>query len=120
MKNTICMVVVSATILAGCASSSDEIAASYVSPMQYQNYSCAQITEESRRISARASQVMAQQDENASNDAAKMGVGLVLFWPTLFFLKGDGETKAEVARLKGEMEALEQANIQKNCGIQFR
>jgi hypothetical protein len=25
-----------------------------------------------------------------------------------------------LARLKGEMEALEQASIRKNCGIQFR
>lgn len=27
---------------------------------------------------------------------------------------------AELARLKGEMEAIEQASIRKNCGVQFR
>ena len=49
-----------------------------------------------------------------------MGVGLVLFWPSLFFIKGDGATAAELGRLKGEMDAIEQASIQKNCGIQFQ
>lgn len=40
-----------------------------------------------------------------------MGVGLVLFWPALFFLAGDDQ-KEELARLKGEYEALEKASIQ--------
>jgi hypothetical protein len=35
-------------------------------------------------------------------------------------LSGDGNTAAELARLKGQMQALEQASVQKNCGIQFR
>ena len=47
---------------------------------------------------------------------AQMGVGLVLFWPTLFFLEGgDGAEAAEYARLKGERDALEQAYTQKKC-----
>jgi hypothetical protein len=44
---------------------------------------------------------------------------VVLFWPALFFIKGDGAQAAEVARLKGEMQALETANALKNCGIRF-
>ena len=47
-------------------------------------------------------------------------VGVVIFWPALFFIDGDNQKTAELARLKGEMEALEQASIQKNCGIQFQ
>jgi len=48
-----------------------------------------------------------------------MGVGLVLFWPSLFFIRGDRETRAELARLKGELDAIEQMSIRKNCGIKF-
>jgi hypothetical protein len=48
-----------------------------------------------------------------------MGVGLVVFWPALLFIPGKDQS-AEVSRLKGEMEALEQAAIAKNCGIQFK
>jgi len=49
-----------------------------------------------------------------------VGVSLILFWPALFFIKGNGATEAEVGRLKGEMEAEERAAVQKSCGIQFQ
>jgi hypothetical protein len=63
--------------------------------------------------------ISARQDEKASSDAGAMAIGMILFWPALFLLDGDEESASEVARLKGEMDAIEQANIQKNCGIQF-
>lgn len=106
--------------MAGCASSSSEITAQYVSPMQYQSYSCQQLGAEAERVSGRAAQLAGVQDEKATGDAVAMGVGLVLFWPSLFFIKGDGQTSAELGRLRGEFEALEKASIEKNCDIQFR
>jgi hypothetical protein len=39
------------------------------------------------------------------------GAAIVLFWPAAFFVKGDGQNAAELARLKGEFEAIEQASI---------
>lgn len=86
----------------------------------YQSYSCEQLQMEAQRISSRAAEISGVQDKKASSDAVKMGVGVILFWPTLFFIKGDGTTAAEVGRLKGEMDAVEQASIQKNCGIHFQ
>ena len=47
-----------------------------------------------------------------------MGVGLVLFWPTLFFLEGgDGPEASEYTQLKGEFEALRTNSVQKKCEI---
>ena len=43
-----------------------------------------------------------------------MGVGLVLFWPALFFIESDDQ-KEDVARLKGELKAVETAAIRKDC-----
>jgi hypothetical protein len=106
--------------LVGCASSSSEITPQYISPIQYQGLTCQQIGQEAERVSQRAAQIAGVQDEKSSNDAVAMGVGLVLFWPSLFFIKGDGQTAAELARLRGEFEALEQQSIQKNCGISFQ
>jgi hypothetical protein len=48
------------------------------------------------------------------------GVGVVLFWPALFLIKGDAASAQQVAQLKGDMDAIEQANIQKKCGLQFQ
>jgi hypothetical protein len=43
-----------------------------------------------------------------------------LFWPAIFFVGGDKTNAAQVAQLKGEMQAIEQVNIAKSCGIQFQ
>lgn len=115
MKRVITAVIIVAT-LAGCASSPDKMAAAYVSPIQYQDYDCKQIGAELTRVSRRAQELYGQLDKTASNDGAQMAVGLVLFWPALFFLEGgDGPEAAEYARLKGERDALEQVAIQKHC-----
>jgi hypothetical protein len=107
-------------ILAGCASRSADIAPSYVSPVMYQNYSCQQIAQEAQNISAHAAEMAGAQDQKRTNDQIATGVAVVVFWPAAFFVGGDGNTAAELARLKGQMQALEQASIHKNCGIQFR
>ena len=45
-----------------------------------------------------------------------MGVGLILLWPSLFFLEGgDGLQANEYSRVKGEQDAIEQLMVQKNC-----
>ena len=102
-------------VASGCASSSREIAPAYVSPMQYEGYSCEQLVSENSRIQSRISAAAGNVDDRASGDRVKMGVGLVLFWPTLFFLKGDGAEAQELARLRGEHEAIENVYIRKGC-----
>lgn len=101
--------------LTACATSPDKISASYVSPLQYQSYDCGQIRGELVRISQRVDEVTGQQRKQASNDALAMGVGLVLFWPALFFLAGGNDKKEELGRLKGEYDALQTAAVQKQC-----
>jgi hypothetical protein len=60
------------------------------------------------------------QDQKATSDTVATTVGVIIFWPALFFIGGDKGNAAELARLKGEMDAIEQTSIRKNCGIQFR
>jgi hypothetical protein len=109
-----------ALVLAGCATSSDKIAPSYVSPLQYDAYNCRQLAEEAQRISARAAAAAGAQDSQRTQDTVTTTVAVVIFWPAAFFVGGDKQNAAELARLKGEMDAIEQASIRKQCGIQFR
>ena len=112
-------IVAAASILTGCASRSGDIAEAYVSPLQYQGLSCAQIKEEAARVSARAAVASGAQDQNATNDTIATTAAVILFWPAAFMIKGNGANAQEVAQLKGDMDAIEQANIQRKCGIQF-
>lgn len=120
MKSPIIAAGLAATLLlSGCATSPTSIQASYVSPTAYQAMSCSQLTEEAQRVSQRAVAVTGVQNQRATTDAVAMGVGLVLFWPALFFIGGDKGNAAELASLKGQMQAIEEVNRAKNCGIQF-
>ena len=119
MKTHAAMGVFIALALTGCASKSEDISPSYVSPMNYQNYTCDQLIQEGRSVSSRAAIASGQQDKARSRDSVKTGVGIVLFWPVLLFTDGDGQKAAELASLKGQMDAIEQAAIQKNCQVKF-
>ncbi|MDP3173808.1 MAG: hypothetical protein Q8M88_05180 [Phenylobacterium sp.] len=115
MKKTIALM--AALSVAACASSPDKIGATYVSPIQYSSYDCDQIRLEMVRLSAKVREVSGAQRNQASNDAVAMGVGLVLFWPALFFLAGGNDRKEELGNLKGQYDALTEAAIQKKCPV---
>lgn len=106
--------------LASCSQHPDKIPPQYVSPLQYDNYNCKQISSEMQRLSARASELHGKQEKSAKGDNIKTGVGIVLFWPTLFFLDNNSAQASEYAKIKGEFNALEQVAIQKNCGLQSK
>ncbi|MGB1539719.1 MAG: hypothetical protein ACPG80_02055 [Rickettsiales bacterium] len=90
-----------------------------MSPVMYEGHSCKQIRQEMLSVSRRVSELTGSLDKKANDDAVQMGVGLVLFWPALFFLEGgDGAQAQEYARLKGEFNALEDVAIQKGCGFE--
>ncbi len=116
MRKIVSSVVVASFLLVGCASSPDKIQPAYVSPLEYQSYNCNQIREEMKRVSRHVHEVSGQQQKEADGDAAALGVGLILFWPALFFMMGEDQ-EAELARLKGEYDALEQAAIKKECNV---
>lgn len=115
MKIILACVSATTLIITGCATSSKEIASTYVSPIQYQTLDCGQISSELQRIHSRTSQLSGRLDEAAANDKAIGWAGALLFWPALFALGGTKEQEAEYARLKGEYDALQQAAVQKRC-----
>ncbi|MRD55181.1 hypothetical protein GH816_01310 [Betaproteobacteria bacterium LSUCC0115] len=113
-------IVVSVTTIAflgGCSTAAKDITPAHVSPSQYSNYDCEQVRLELLRVSGRVNEMTGKLDKNRENDNTTATVGIILFWPALFFLGGTKEQEAEYARLKGEYVALEQASIQKKCGL---
>ena len=99
---------------------SNEITAAYVSPVTYQTYSCQQLSQEAQAVSARAAAVSGAQDQKRTNDQIATTAAIIIFWPAAFLVSGDGPVAAELAQLKGQMVAIEQASIQKKCGIKFQ
>ena len=113
MKKNI--VIISAMVLiSACSTSSHNISATYVSPLQYQAYDCDQITVETHRINDRVNQLGARLDQAATNDIIIVGVGVV-FWPILFAIGGTNIQEFEYAHQKGAYNAVENAAISKEC-----
>jgi hypothetical protein len=118
MNNTLNKLVCYATIatfLAGCATAGKDVAATFVSPMQYSTYDCDQLRQELGRVGSRVGQLTGRLDEAASNDKAIVGVGMILFWPALFALGGTKQQEAELSRLKGEYDAIQTTSTSKKC-----
>jgi hypothetical protein len=109
-----------AAAVGACAKGADQVSAAYVSPIQFESYSCLQLAQEAERISARAIVLTGAQNKQATSDAVATTVAVVIFWPAAFMVGGDNTQTAELARLKGEMDAIEQVSIRKKCGIVFR
>jgi hypothetical protein len=105
--------------LVACASHPDDIDSAYVSPLKYANYDCDQIAAEMDYVGQRTTKLYQRLEAEREADNWQMGVGLVLFWPALFFLEGgDGPEAAEYSQLKGEFEALRKTSVEKKCGLE--
>ncbi len=105
-------------IISACASNPDKIDAAYVSPLKYKDYDCDQIAMEMDYVGQRTTKLYQRLDSERTADNWAMGVGLILFWPSLFLLEGgDGPEAAEYAQLKGEFNSLRINSVQKKCGI---
>lgn len=114
MKKPVALLM-SVVILSGCATAGRDVVPTYVTPMQYSTYDCEQLRAEIGRISGRVNTLSGRLDEAAANDKAIAGVGAILFWPALFALGGTKGQETELARLKGEYEALQVAATTKKC-----
>jgi hypothetical protein len=87
--------------------------------MTYQSYTCQQLGAETQAVSTKAAELSGAQDQKRTNDQIATGVAIVVFWPAAVLVGGDGQVAAQLAQLKGQMN-VEQASIQKKCGIQFQ
>lgn len=107
--------------MSSCASNPDSIDAAYVSPLKYAVYDCEQIGLELGYVGQRTNTLYRSLRQKRKADNWQMGVGLLLFWPTLFALEGgDSSDATEYAQLKGEFQALRQNSVEKRCGLSLQ
>jgi hypothetical protein len=104
-------VVTAGTILiCGTASAFAAPPPTYVSPGKYRQYSCDQLLGAARTISDRAAALAGRKNDTASRDP------VVAVPPAL---QDPGPTTSELAGLKQELDAIEEAAIQGQCDIEF-
>ena len=102
--------ILSASLLGACAKAPESIQASYISPLKYQNLNCSQLAREGASLDGALQTAAAQQRKARNNDVA----GVILIGLPVSSLSGDN-IAPEIARLKGEREAVRQERVRKNC-----
>ncbi len=109
MRNFVITAVLSA-VIGACAKSPDSIAPAYVSQITYQGLTCPQLAAEDQRLSQALATASKQQENARTNDT----VGVIFLGLPVSTLSGDN-IAPEIARLKGERQAIRQQQMAKAC-----
>ena len=104
-----CLLVL-ATLSVGCAKAPESISAAYVSHVSYQSWTCQQLGDEDRRLASALALSSKQQEQARTNDT----VGVILLGLPVSSMSGDN-IAPQIARLKGEIEAVRKASREKGC-----
>lgn len=112
MRGIAIVAVSAAVLLAGCARKADDIRATYQDAGRYDGFLCHQLRDEAQRVAHAAAEAYDEQNSKSS-------ITGVVTVPRSLFRRGEG-SYATVARLKGQMQAIESASARKNCGVLFR
>jgi hypothetical protein len=96
-------------VVAGCATRPESISASFVSHEKYMGQPCTELTDSMANARAKLTEYSKLQDNKANIDAAT--VFLVLIPAS----KLSGDHAGDVAKYKGEVEAIETAQIKSGC-----
>lgn len=108
MKNVISLIAL-LLLSTGCANRPESIRASHVSHEKYTHLDCMQLATKMGDTRADLDKYSKLQDSKANGDA----VGVFLLLIPISKLSGDHE--GDVARLKGEVEAIETAQVKLKC-----
>ena len=98
-----------ALTVVGCATRPESISASFVSHEKYMGLTCPQLTDSMADARAKLTDYSKRQDNKANLDAATV---FLAFVPAS---KLSGDHAGDVAKYKGEVEAVETAQIKSNC-----
>lgn len=109
MLRNIVIISTLAIVSSACASRPESIAASYVSHEKYIAGDCARLATQISDARAELSKVSEMQNSKANGDA--FGVFLL----GIPFSKLSGDHAGDVAKWKGEVEAIETAQIKNKC-----
>ncbi len=107
MKTGITLMVVAVLACAGCAKKADNIEPAAISTAKYDGWSCGKLAKEKAFVDEALVRVSASQDKAASNDALMV---FLIGVPT-----SGGGIPGEVARLKGEQEAIRRGMVERDC-----
>lgn len=108
------LIVALALITAACATAPERVQALDVPASYYAAYDCDLLRQERIRVLTRLNTLAGMQRKQANKDAWTVAAGVGLYAPALVLLAGS-DVKKQLAQVKGEHLALEEAAQGKGC-----
>lgn len=102
-------------LISGCASPSVEPDPQGIDPAQFANWPCERLHQEADRVQLAAADLAYAGDSRAGHNVNAMGLGVIVFWPALLAMRGDGLEAVELRRLKGRYDALQRTALSRGC-----
>jgi hypothetical protein len=106
-------------ILASCGPSQAELRSTYVPPFPYLELDCPQLAREARAVSSRSDKLAGLAQSNPILKGNENNSTTIL-WPKAFSLVGNNSIADQLALMRGQMIAIEEASIRRQCSIQFQ
>jgi|1048.fasta_scaffold91041_1 hypothetical protein len=107
----------SITFLAACSSAKKaaEISPVYIPSTTYSNMTCSQLAQEAEVFRQRIPQAEAAVEKHYSDQKTTEVVAWLLFAPAVFLYDGGQKQSTDLAVLKGQLDAVRQAQMNKKC-----
>tara|TARA_X000000368_G_scaffold250283_1_gene197689 strand:- start:397 stop:750 length:354 start_codon:yes stop_codon:yes gene_type:complete len=106
-------------IISGCSSAqkASEVNPTRVSIAPYLKMDCKALTTEQTSLVKEAEILGALVDQEYSSDKNKELVAWVLFTPAILLVDGNAESAAQLASIKGQLEAVQEAQKINDCTL---
>lgn len=105
-------------ILASCGSSLAETRSTYVPPTAYSKFDCPQLVQEVRALFSRSAKAAGLQQSDPIMEG-NQNRSTIVRWPKALLVVGDSSIADELALMRGQMIAIEEASGRLQCSIQF-
>ena len=104
--------------LVSCGSSLAEPRSTYVPPLAYSKLDCPQLLQEARAVFSRSGKAAGlQQNDPVTNGSQNKST--IVRWPKALSVVGDSRIAEELASMRGQLIAIEESSIRRQCSIQF-
>tara|TARA_B100001059_G_C17491643_1_gene406636 strand:+ start:136 stop:489 length:354 start_codon:yes stop_codon:yes gene_type:complete len=97
------------------AQKSGEVQAARISIAPYLSMDCKSLATEQNSLLNQARSLGAQVDSEYDSDKGLEVVTWILFWPAVFWMDGNAEAAGQLSSLKGQLEAVQEAQKINKC-----
>ena len=98
------------------AKKASEVSPVYIPSETYANLSCEELAQAADKIRSTVPALETAVNATQKTDKNKSIAAWIVFWPAALMMSGNAEEQAQLATAKGQIDAIKNAAMGKDCG----